>query len=325
MQEQRRAGTVQGGCQPPTHPESLTPKQDATVCIRSALTWTAILLAVLMAGCGGGASSRPRLRDGTPAPPRASGELLLASTTTTQDSGLLDVLLPAFEKETGYSVKLIAGGSGQAIANGERGDVDVLLVHSPAAEEAMITAGDGIERALVMHNDFVIVGPANDPAGVRSAADAAAAFRSIASKGTRFMSRGDDSGTNVFELQIWKNAGVTPQGKSWYSESGQGQGATLQIASQRQAYALADRGTYLALEKQLDLKILYQNSGSLLNVYHVIVVNPKKHPKVHVAAARAFAAWIVRPDVQAMIGTFGVTKYGQPLFVPDAGKPEPAG
>lgn len=264
-----------------------------------------------------------RTNSGTALPTKASGTLLLASTTTTQDSGLLDVLIPAFEKATGYRVKLVAGGSGQAIENGTRGDVDVLFVHSPAAEKKMVDAGDGIERQLVMHNDFIVVGPKNDPAGVRSAVDVNAAFKAIADRRAPFISRGDSSGTNVFELNIWKALAITPQGQSWYSETGQGQGATLQVASQRRAYALADRGTYLAQKNNLDLEILHEKSRGLLNLYHVIVVNPAKHPNVNVAGARAWAAWITRPDVQELIGTFGVDKYGEPLFIPDAGKPEP--
>ncbi len=280
----------------------------------------ALMLAAALtvaAACGGSGSSGA---GGT----KSSGELLLASTTTTQDSGLLDMLIPAFEKETGYRVKLVSGGSGQAIANGTRGDVDVLLVHSPDAEKKMVEGGDGIERALVMHNEFLVVGPKDDPAGVRSAADANAAFQAIVARRATFVSRGDDSGTNVVEFKLWKAANVTPTGQDWYIETGQGQGATLQIASQRQAYALADRATFLAHQKNLDLEIVSQRSKGLLNVYHVIVVNPAKHPNVNVVAARAWSAWITRTDTQAMIGGFGVDRYGEPLFLSDAGKPEPA-
>jgi tungstate transport system substrate-binding protein len=299
---------------------------------RTAMFGLIAVVAVMAIACGGGGGSSKAPAAGvtasaatSAAQTKASGQLLLASTTTTQDSGLLDVLIPAFEQETGYRVKLIAGGSGQAIENGTRGDVDVLLVHSPAAEMMMVAAGDGIERQLVMHNDFLVVGPPADPAGVKSAADVNAAFRAIADKQAPFISRGDNSGTNVFELNIWKALKITPKGQSWYSETGQGQGATLQIASQRAAYALADRATFLAQKANLDLAILHEKSKGLLNVYHVIVVNPARHPKVNVTAARAWAAWITRPDVQAMIGTFGVDKYGEPLFFADAGKAEPAG
>lgn len=304
-------------------------KQNTMLC-RVTICLIAVVAAATLA-CGGGSSSEtPTTGGDTPAaasgaPTKASGTLLLASTTTTQDSGLLDVLIPAFEEETGYTVRLIAGGSGQAIENGTRGDVDALLVHSPAAEQKMIDAGDGIERQLVMHNDFLIVGPASDPAGVKAAADAKAAFAAIADKQAAFISRGDNSGTHVFELNIWKSINITPAGQSWYSETGQGQGATLQVASQRAAYAMADRGTFLAQKPNLDLVILHEKSAGLLNIYHVIVVNPAKHPNVNVTAARAWAAWITGSDTQEMISKFGVDKYGEPLFFPDAGKPEPAG
>jgi tungstate transport system substrate-binding protein len=293
---------------------------------------TSLLVAMTVsAACRSGNDARPAQTAGVPGPAvsaastKASGTLLLASTTTTQDSGLLDVLIPAFEHETGYTVKLVAGGSGQAIRNGTAGNVDVLLVHSPATEQKMVDAGDGIERQLVMHNDFLVVGPKDDPAGVKGAADVNAAFKAIADKQSSFISRGDNSGTNVFELNIWNAIGVTPKGQSWYSETGQGQGPTLQVASQRSAYALADRATFLALKANLDLAILHEKSEGLLNVYHVIVVNPAKHPKVNVTGARAWAAWIVGTDAQGIIGKFGVEKYGEPLFFPDAGKPEPAG
>lgn len=296
--------------------------------LRTAILFLLGCTAAIALACGGGSGAyKTPTTTGmtTAAPTKASGQLLLASTTTTQDSGLLDVLIPAFEKETGYTVKLVAGGSGQAIENATRGDVDALLVHSPAAEKKMVDAGDGIERQLVMHNDFLVVGPANDPAGVKSAADVNAAFTAIANKQAPFISRGDNSGTNVFELNIWKALNITPKGQSWYSETGQGQGATLQVASQRAAYALADRATFLAQKANLDLVILHEKSTRLQNIYHVIVVNPAKHPNVNVVAARALAAWITRADVQALIGKFGVDKYGEPLFFPDAGKAGPAG
>ena len=291
---------------------------------------------VLAAGCGGGGSSG---KTATPAPgvtangtssaqnivppTKTSGKIILATTTSTQDTGLLDWLVPAFEKETGYTVQTVAVGSGAAIEQGSRGDADVLLVHSPAAEKTMVAAGDGIERTLVMHNDFIIVGPSSDPAGVKSAATAADAMKAIAAKGATFISRGDNSGTNALELKLWKGVNIDPSGKSWYQSTGQGMGATLQVASQKAAYTISDRGTYLAQKKNIDLDILSQGDPSLLNVYHVIVVNPAKHPKVNVVGARAFAAYVVRPDIQAQIGEFGKDKYGQALFFPDAGKPEP--
>lgn len=287
----------------------------------SALGLIACALALLVAAaCAGGEGAHDAATAG---PTRTSGQLLLASTTTTQDSGLLDALIPAFERRTGYSVKLVAGGSGQALENGRRGDLDVLLVHSPQAEEAFVAAGDGIERRPVMHNDFIVVGPAHDPADVRHAPDAAAAFRAIAAVRATFVSRGDQSGTNVVELGLWRQAGVDPEGQRWYVETGQGQGATLQVASQRGGYALADRGTWLAQRDVLTgLAPLFEGQPPLLNHYHVIVVNPQKHPKVNVEAARAFAAFVTGAEGQAIIATFGVDRYGEPLFVPDAGDEE---
>jgi tungstate transport system substrate-binding protein len=267
----------------------------------------------LAAGCGEGNGGTDRR------------ELLLASTTSTQDSGLLDVLIPAFEEETGYSVKLVSGGSGQAIENGRRGDVDVLLVHSPDAEKGMVADSDGIERAPVMHNDFVIVGPPGDGAGVRGTGSPAAAMRAIAGAGAPFISRGDDSGTHVLERKLWVAAGIEPRGERWYEESGQGQGATLQIASQKGAYAATDRATFLVQRNNLDLEIAFEGDPALLNVYHVIVVNPDKHRDVNVAAARAWGGFVTGEAGQRLIGEFGAKEYGEPLFVPDAGKPEPGG
>jgi len=286
----------------------------------------AIMASVILAACGGGGSGTKSPTPGaasSPAPTKASGTIILATTTSTQDTGLLDKLVPAFEKETGYTVKTIAVGSGQAIAMGTSGDADVLLVHSPDAEKKMVDAGDGVERALVMHNDFVLVGPASDPAGVKSAQSINDALKLIADKQAPFISRGDDSGTNALELKLWKALNITPKGQSWYEETGQGMGATLQVASQKAAYTISDRGTYLAQKKNLDLEIVREGDPSLLNVYHVIVVNHDKHPKTNLLGAQAFAAYVVRPDVQAMIGEFGKDKFGQPLFFPDAGKPDP--
>lgn len=254
---------------------------------------------------------------------KASGDIILATTTSTDDSGLLDVLVPMFEEETAYTVKTIAVGSGQAIEMASRGDADVVLVHSPAAEQRMVDAGDGIERALVMHNEFIIVGPADDPAGIADAATVEDAMRALADNGGPFVSRGDDSGTHALELGLWEATGIDPTGEDWYEETGQGMGATLQVANQRNAYTISDRATYLAQQENLDLEILSEGDAKLLNVYHVIVVNPEKHSDVNVDGARAFAAFLVRDDVQAVIGEFGVDDFGEPWFFPDAGKPDP--
>ncbi len=279
----------------------------------------------LAAACGGGNNQKSTTpaTGTTPAATKASGSIILATTTSTQDSGLLDVLVPAFEKESGYTVKAVAVGSGQAIAMGSRGDADVLLVHSPDAEKKMVDAGDGIERTLVMHNDFIIVGSASDPSGIKSTKTIDEAMRDIASRQAKFISRGDDSGTNALELKLWKRISITPKGQGWYEETGQGMGATLQLANQENAYTISDRGTYLAQKKNLSLQILFENDPTLLNVYHVIIVNAAKHPKINIAGARAFAAYVVRPDVQQMIANFGKDKFGESLFFPYAGKADP--
>ncbi len=243
--------------------------------------------------------------------------LILSTTTSTQDSGLLDDILPRFEAKTGVKVKTIAVGSGEALAMGRRGDADVLLVHSKAAEDEFMAQGFGSLRLDVMHNDFIVVGPASDPAGVKGL-PATDAMKKIAEKGALFVSRDDRSGTNARELELWKKAGVAPSGKAWYVATGQGMGETARVASEKKAYTLADRGTFLALRKSLALEILVEGSKDLWNSYRVIVVNPEKHPKTHEKEARLFAEWLVAPETQKAIGEFGRAKFGQPLFVPDA-------
>ncbi len=249
----------------------------------------------------------------------ADQELILATTTSTQDSGLLDVLIPMFEAQSGYTVKVVAVGTGKALEMGRNGDADVLLVHAPGAEVEFMQNGYGVDRRLVMHNDFVIVGPADDPAGIRGLSTAAEAFAKIAAAEAPFVSRGDDSGTNKKELALWQAAGLTP-GWEAYIESGQGMGATLRLASEKTAYTLTDRATYLANQSTLDLDILVEGDPLLLNVYHVMTVNPEKWPLVNTDAATAFADFMVAPETQEVIRTFGVDKYGQPLFFPDADK-----
>ncbi|MCM2249571.1 MAG: substrate-binding domain-containing protein [Geothrix sp.] len=255
------------------------------------------------------------------ASPPATKAVILATTTSTQDSGLLDELIPRFEKQTGYQVKTIAVGSGQAIAMGKRGEADVLLVHSPDAEKALVAEGSGVNRRIVMHNDFVLLGPAADPAGLRGKA-AGAALQALASAGAVFMSRGDNSGTHAQEKKLWAAAGLKPEGQTWYQQTGLGMGQTLAIAAEKRAYTLSDRGTYLALRKKLGLEILSEGDGALLNVYHVIEVNPARHPKTNAPGARAFADFLVSKDVQTVIKDFGIGAFGSPLFFPDAGKPE---
>ncbi|HEY5973187.1 MAG TPA: substrate-binding domain-containing protein [Geobacteraceae bacterium] len=257
----------------------------------------------------------------------ATNALILATTTSTQDSGLLDVLIPLFEKESGYIVKTIAVGSGQAMAMGQKGEADVLLVHSPDAEKKFMAEGAGSSRRLVMHNDFVLVGPASDPGKVRGAKSSAEAFKKIATSQVLFLSRGDNSGTHAKEKGLWKVSGVSPDGQRWYQQTGLGMGQTLNVAAEKKGYTLTDRATYLALKKSLGLEILLEGDAKLLNIYHVIEVNPAKWPKVNAAGARAFADFLVSKKIQQeLIGTFGVAKYGSPLFYPDAGKkPESLG
>lgn len=274
-----------------------------------------LVLSIFLAAC---ASATPVA---TQPPKPANPDLILATTTSTQDSGLLDVLVPAFEQATGYSVKTVAVGSGEAMKMGQECNADVLLVHSPAAEKTFMDSNYGIDRRLVMHNDFIIVGPAADPAGIKGSATAVEAFTKIANSQAPFVSRGDNSGTNAKELAIWKLANITPEG-SWYTESGQGMGATLQVASEKGEYTLTDRATFLANQDKLQLENLVQGDASLLNIYHVIEVNPANCPKVNNTGAVAFADYVVSPEVQTLIGNFGVDKYGQALFTPDAGKDE---
>ncbi|MEN6433173.1 MAG: substrate-binding domain-containing protein [Smithella sp.] len=246
--------------------------------------------------------------------------IILATTTSTQDTGLLDVLIPIFEKKTGYFVKTIAVGSGQAMKMGEKGEADVLLVHSPDAEKKFMADGFGVNRQLVMHNDFIIVGPGADPAKIKGVKSSAEALKMVAKAEGLFLSRGDNSGTHAKEKTLWKKAEVTPAGQKWYQETGLGMGQTLNVAAEKKGYTLADRGTYLSLKKNLGLDILVEGDAALLNIYHVIEVNSAKWPKANAAGAKAFADFMVSKNTQKIIKTFGVDKYGSPLFFPDAGK-----
>jgi tungstate transport system substrate-binding protein len=246
--------------------------------------------------------------------------IILATTTSTQDTGLLDVLIPIFEKETGYFVKTIAVGSGQAMAMGQKGEADVLLVHSPDAEKKFIAEGLGVNRRLVMHNDFVILGPAADGAKIKGKKSATAAFKDIAGANALFISRGDNSGTHSQEKKLWKAAGVNPEGQKWYQQTGLGMGQTLNVSAEKKSYTLADRGTYLAMKKNLSLEILVEGDAALLNIYHVMEVNVTKWPKVNADGAKAFADFMISKQTQDIIKTFGVDKFGSPLFFPDAGK-----
>jgi len=246
--------------------------------------------------------------------------IILATTTSTQDTGLLDVLIPIFEKQTGYFVKTIAVGSGQAMAMGQKGEADVLLVHSPDAEKKFVAEGLGVNRRLVMHNDFIIVGPGADQAKVKNIRSAAEALKLIASAEVLFVSRGDNSGTHSQEKKLWKAAAINPEGQKWYQQTGLGMGQTLNVAAEKKGYTLADRGTYLAMKKNLGMDILVEGDAALLNIYHVMEVNIVKWPKVNAAGAKAFADFMVSKQTQNIIKSFGVDKYGSPLFFPDAGK-----
>lgn len=289
-----------------------------------------LLCAFLLAACAPAATPAPTApaptvvptQAPTAVPAPANPELILATTTSTQDSGLLDVLVPLFEEQTGYTVKVVAVGTGQALQMGQEGNADVLLVHAPSSEKTYMEGGFGKERFLVMHNDFIIVGPASDPAGIKGDAKAAVAFAKIYAAAAPFVSRGDKSGTNTKELSLWKSANLEPatEKPAWYIESGQGMGATLTIASEKEAYTLTDRATYLATKSNLQLDLLVEKDNALLNVYHVITVNVDLWPKVNYDGAIAFAKWLTEPSTQEVIREFGVKEYGEPLFIPDADK-----
>jgi len=249
----------------------------------------------------------------------ANPNIILATTTSTQDSGLLDVLVPMFEEQTDFKVQTVAVGTGEALKMGEDGNADVLLVHAPSSEVTFMDDGNGKERFLVMHNDFIIAGPADDPASIKELGPGEA-FAAIYNAGASFVSRGDDSGTHKKEMDFWKKAELEPAGQSWYIETGQGMGASLTVASEKGAYILTDHATYLANKDNLSLEVLLEGNKALLNVYHVITVNPDKWPKMNYAGALAFANFMTDPATQKVIGQFGVDKFGQPLFYPDADK-----
>jgi tungstate transport system substrate-binding protein len=269
---------------------------------------TLVLLAIVVAACGGPRSGPER------------PNLALATTTSFQDSGLLDVLIADFQKRSGYRVKAQAVGTGAALAIGARGDADVVVTHAPAAEKEFMAAGHGERRHLFMHNDFVIVGPPADPAGVKGMRTLDS-LRRLATGSATFISRGDRSGTHLLEMDLWKSAGVAPSG-AWYLEAATGMGQALTIASEKRAYTLTDRGTFVARKAQLELRILVDRDPPLLNPYHVITVNPRRHAGLNVAGANAFADYLLSARAQSLISTFGVDRYGEPLFFADAGARE---
>ena len=280
--------------------------------MRMRIRFTSLLCAFLIGvvALGDGRGGEPQQRN-----------VILSTTTSTQDSGLLDVLIPLFEKQSGYVIKTVSVGTGQALALAAKGDADVALVHAPSLEKQYVTERKLLNRRLVMYNDFVLIGPKEDPAKIKSVKTAIAAVRLIEQSRSRFVSRGDNSGTHNLEKLLWKQAGIEPKG-SWYIEAGQGMGATLGIANERNAYTLTDRGTYLALAKRVELPILVEGDKALLNIYSVMEVNPANGPRINAAGGKAFADFLVSPQTQAVIGNFGKEKFAQPLFVPVAGKRE---
>jgi len=247
--------------------------------------------------------------------PAGPGRLRLATTTSTENSGLLAELIPPFEDRTGLKVDVIAAGTGQALKLGQAGDVDLVLVHARASEDAFVAAGYGVNRRDVMHNDFIVLGPSWDPAGVRGMGSAAEALKAIAGRRVSFVSRGDDSGTHKKERALWKQACLSPEGR-WYREVGQGMGAVITMSDDMQAYTLADRGTYLSMKSTISLEVLVEGDPQLFNPYGVIAVNPAKHPHVNYQGAMRFITWITSPEGQNIIGAF--QKEGQVLFYPDA-------
>lgn len=285
----------------------------------------ALVLALILSGCASSETPTPSAA----APKPANPEIIMSSTTSTRDSGLMDVLLPVFQQKTGYVVKPIYNGSGAAMALGQQGNADVLLVHSPAAEVTFMQGEYGVNRRLVMHNDFIIVGPSADPAGIKGMTSAVDAFKKIAAAKANFYSRGDNSGTDAMDKSLFGKAGVTVKdgaatNPAWYIEGGAGTGMLdlLRVASEKSGYVLTDRATYLANQKVLTLSIMVQGDPLLLNIYHVIQVNPAKWPKVNAEGAKAFSDFMVDPATQTLIGQYGVAQYGAPLFFPDAGKTE---
>lgn len=264
----------------------------------------------------------------SPTVPHANNEVLLSSTTSTKDSGLMDVLGPLFESQTHYKLTALYQGSGAAMTTGQQGGADVLLVHAPDSELKFVADGWGINRKLVMHNDFIILGPSNDPAGIKGMTSAADALKKIADTQSKFYSRGDNSGTDQLDKKLWKSIGITVKDKAttnpaWYIEANTGMGALLGVAYNDQAYTISDRATYLANKDKFPLDIMVQGDPALLNVYHVIQVNPDKYPGIiNAEGAKAFSDFMINPDTQAIIAKYGIDKYGQPLFYADAGKTE---
>lgn len=252
-------------------------------------------------------------------PSEINQSILLSTTTSTENSGLLSFLLPIFTQDSGIEVKVVAVGTGQALKMGEDGDADVLLVHAKESEEKFVAEGHGIERFDVMYNDFILIGPKNDPLelAMRASQDISKAFLIIQENKGKFISRGDDSGTHKMELSLWKDAGLEPSGK-WYISAGQGMGAVIQMADEMEAYTLTDRATYLSMMNKLDLEVLVEGDQKLFNQYGVIAVNPEKNQQINHEGAEKFIEWLLSQKGQELIGKFGMDQYGQSLFIPNA-------
>lgn len=277
----------------------------------------AICLAISITGCASN-----KIKEDTSSKQLPSNKsLILAMTTSIEDSGLLEVLIPAFENKTGYKVKTVSVGTGQALALAKKGEADALLVNSPKAEKEVVASGEIVNRKLVMHNDFVFVGPTSDSAKIKGKKDAIEALTLIAQNKALFVSRADDSGTNKLEKSLWSLANITPGG-DWYQEAGAGMGQTLKITEEKQGYTIADRATYIDQKKNLSLEILTEGDPKLLNLYHVMEVNPEKFSKVNEEGAKAFSNFLLSKEGQDLLAAYGKDKFGQPLYFVDGGKTE---
>lgn len=284
------------------------------------LTLSAILILTMLVGCGqDSANEETEKPEENAAVEEPEERIILATTTSTQDSGLLDYILPVFEEETGIKVDVIAVGTGKALEMGKNGEADILLVHAKESEEEFVAEGHGLERRDVMYNDFILVGPADDPLALKEnyPNDILGALTAISENKTTFISRGDDSGTHKKELSIWKTAGIQPEGE-WYVEAGSGMGDVLKMADEELAYTLSDRGTYLSMKDTLDLEILVEGDSNLFNQYGIIPVNPEKNDHINAEGAQKFMEWLLSDETQKLIGQYGVEEFGQPLFTPNA-------
>ncbi len=281
-----------------------------------AIVLSLVLILMSLVGCGNNAQQQEQQPQQQVEP---AGSIILSTTTSTNDSGLLDYLLPKFTEKTGIEVKVVAVGTGKALQMGKDGEADILLVHAKASEEEFVEEGHGTERKDVMYNDFVLVGPKEDPLKLKEnyPNDIIGAFKVIEQSQGKFVSRGDDSGTHKKELSIWEEAGIEPAGE-WYLSAGSGMGDVLKIASEKAAYTMTDRATYLSLRDTLDLDIIVENDNRLFNQYGIIPVNPNKNNKINAEGAKTFMDWMLSEEAQNLIGEYGKDKYGMPLFIPNA-------